>query len=166
MDSCFALIGAHQHGIAIEPLYGKAVFRGPLLSRRAQDLWRRVRCAVVGVCVPLALSFSYFIAQSCYFCEINLPSVTSNKVAIVKPRQLVTNNCFSFDSDVKLLKCTWNFFSHVLSNTDGYTYIRSKSEAKAFTVDKQNYNDKQKSNTEGMKIINSCINNFSAKKSS
>ena len=50
----------------------------------------------------------YFIPKSCYFCERSLPSVASNKVVIFKP-QLVTFNCFPFDLDVKLLKCTKKF---------------------------------------------------------
>ena len=31
--------------------------------------------------------------------------------------------CFPFDLDVKLLKCSWSFFSHVLANSVRYTYI-------------------------------------------
>ena len=68
------------------------------------------------------------ITKSC--CESNLPSVASNKVVIVKP-QLVTFNCFPFDLDVKLLKCTWNFFSHVLANSDRHCFEENKNCRKA-----------------------------------
>ena len=36
MDSCFALVGAHQHGIAVGSMRGG--FKDPLLPRRVQAL--------------------------------------------------------------------------------------------------------------------------------
>ena len=56
-----------------------------------------------------------FHRKSCYFCKRNLPSFAHNKAVIVEP-WLVTFHCFPFDLDVKLLKCSWNFLSHVLAN--------------------------------------------------
>ena len=45
MDSCFALIGAHQHGIAVRPLYIPANFFWDIsvrfLSWECWDFWRR-----------------------------------------------------------------------------------------------------------------------------
>ena len=69
------------------------------------------------------LLFMYFIAKSCYFCERTSPSIASNNAVIVW-LQLDTFNCSPFHLDVKQLKCTWNFFSHVLTNPDRdiYTY--------------------------------------------
>ena len=61
---------------------------------------------------------------------VTFASVGSNKVVIVKP-QLVTFNCFPFDLDVKLLKCTWNFFSHVLANSDRHCCEENKNCPKA-----------------------------------
>ena len=55
LDSCFALIGAHQHGIAV----GSMNRENPRVSKTLARPW-------VGVCVPLALSLSHYSGTPLY----------------------------------------------------------------------------------------------------
>ena len=66
MDSCFDLIGVHQHGIAVGSMNGEKApcIKDPddeLMS--PDDMAARMREVLarpwIGVCVPLALSLSY-----------------------------------------------------------------------------------------------------------
>ena len=48
MDRCFALIGAHQHGIAVGSMNGESpCFKDPLLPRRVQSTGQAQLIALV-----------------------------------------------------------------------------------------------------------------------
>ena len=56
MDSCFTLIGAHQHGIAVGPMkVENPCMKDPLLLRRVQSTPCSKQVVAVGTCASVQL---------------------------------------------------------------------------------------------------------------